>query len=618
MNRKTILVIIAAVFCCGMLFAADYEISSMKIDVNVARNAVHEVREDYVFNYMGPHHGFYRYIPYKYDQGEVQRNVKISRVECSEEFDSDKENGFYIMKIGSADKTLTGLVPYTISYRYDIGADTNSGYDEFYFNLVGDGWEVPIRRAEFNVFVPCSASDAQIWVTSGYRGSTDQVPFKVSQVDGGIIISGSVADIAPRQAVTIRVQLPDGWYQGARKAMDLRGFFRTLAWIVSIGALIAAVVVKFTLGVENVPIIHARYSAPEGMSPLLVGYVADKTVDDKDITSMIYYWADGGYLRIEEPKKNKFEFTKLQDLPSTAPAYEKKLFNAFFRRGSHVTLRDIEGETFAKTIEKVKKDVEEYFSGERRLDDEKTTGISLLVDVLALFPPILLALSLTLSEYVDRSFMIILLVIAVFFCFTGLAGLSAALKRRFVAKHKALLFITPLFPFVAYFILTLGFSFLVDIPVNPALLLLVTISTIGTGLLGEITVKRSQYGNKLFEEIFGYREFIEKTTVDELKMMMKETPALYYNVLSYAIVLGLEKTWAKKFESITLEPPTWYVGDSMLNAYFFSRMSGRLLSSMSTSLMTSKPTGSRSIGGGGFGSSGFSGGGFGGGGGHAW
>ena len=618
MNKRIFLIIIAAVFCCGMLFAADYEISSMKIDVIVGKDAVHEVREDYVFNYMNPHHGFMRVIPYRYDQGEVRRNARILDVECSDEYDSDREDGYYIMKIGSADEYVSGLVPYTISYRYDLGADVNEGYDEFYYNLVGDGWEVPIRNASFRVFVPCSDSEAQIWVTTGYYGSTARVPYAVNRVEGGIVITGSVSDIAPKQAVTIRVQLPDGWYQGAREASDSRSLFARLAQIVPAVILALAILLRFTAGRDRMPIIHARYSAPEGMSPLLVGYVADSTVDDKDITSMVYYWADGGYLRIEEPSKNKFEFTKLKSLPSSVPGFERRLFNAFFRKGDHVTLKDVGGESFYEAIGEVKSDIEEHFSEERCLTDDKTKGLSFLVNFLALVPPVLFALSMTMTEYIESTFLIASLVIAVFFSFSAQAALAGALKRRFITKHKIFLYITPLFSYAVYYFITLGFAWFVELQADKGLLLYCAICSFAISFFGETMVKRSEYGNKLFEEIFGYREFIEKTSVDELKMMIKETPDLYYQVLSYAIVLGLEDTWAKKFESITIEPPTWYVGDYMLNAYFFSRMSGRLQGAVNAGLSAAASGGTKLIGGGGFGSSGFSGGGFGGGGGRAW
>jgi len=138
------------------------------------------------------------------------------------------------------------------------------------------------------------------------------------------------------------------------------------------------------------------------------------------------------------------------------------------------------------------------------------------------------------------------------------------------------------------------------------------------GFFSAIIIRRSEYGNKLLEQILGYREFIQKVTIDELKLMIKDNPDYYYKVLSYAIVLGLEDTWAKKFASIAVPSPSWYVGDSLIDAYYLSRMSTRMNNSFRSTVLSTTGGGSHSIGGGGFGSSGFSGGGFGGGGGHAW
>jgi len=119
----------------------------------------------------------------------------------------------------------------------------------------------------------------------------------------------------------------------------------------------------------------------------------------------------------------------------------------------------------------------------------------------------------------------------------------------------------------------------------------------------------------------GYREFIDKVEIDQLKMMIDQDPDFYYHVLSYAVVLGLENKWAKKFDGMIVNPPTWYSGYNAFDVYLMSRMASNMIRSIPVNSMPkssiSGSAGSR-VGGGGFHSSGFSGGGFGGGGGHAW
>ncbi|MBR5098770.1 MAG: DUF2207 domain-containing protein, partial [Spirochaetales bacterium] len=136
-----------------------------------------------------------------------------------------------------------------------------------------------------------------------------------------------------------------------------------------------------------------------------------------------------------------------------------------------------------------------------------------------------------------------------------------------------------------------------------------------------IIEKRSKYGDEVLEETLGFREFIDKAEIDQLKMMIESDPDFYYRMLSFAIVLGLENKWAKKFDGMIVQEPTWFTGLSPFDIYYLSRMSSRMTraipaASLPKSSISGSP-GSR-VGGGGFHSSGFSGGGFGGGGGHAW
>jgi len=140
------------------------------------------------------------------------------------------------------------------------------------------------------------------------------------------------------------------------------------------------------------------------------------------------------------------------------------------------------------------------------------------------------------------------------------------------------------------------------------------------GFLGIVASKRSPYAQQMLEQIVGYREFISKVEMDKLKLMIDEDPQIFYHVLGYAIVLGLEDTWAKKFKSLSFEQPSWYYGRTpVADALFYSALSHRLHSTvMEKAVYSQAKGGGRSPVHSSFGSSGFSGGGFGGGGGGAW
>ena len=122
----------------------------------------------------------------------------------------------------------------------------------------------------------------------------------------------------------------------------------------------------------------------------------------------------------------------------------------------------------------------------------------------------------------------------------------------------------------------------------------------------------------MLENILGFKEFIVVTEEDKIKVMLKENPELYYKILPYAQALGVTNEWEKKFESITMQPPTWYVGDFTFFDYLLLRscMRSAMMRSMSAAM---QQKGGRFVGrsGGGGSFGGFGGGGFGGGGGGA-
>ncbi len=102
-------------------------------------------------------------------------------------------------------------------------------------------------------------------------------------------------------------------------------------------------------------------------------------------------------------------------------------------------------------------------------------------------------------------------------------------------------------------------------------------------------------------------------SVDRPYAEPSKTVELFEKLLPYAIVLGVEKSWANQFDSILSEPPNWYSGtadNTFLAGHIASGISG-VTEGLSNSFSANTSSSSSS-------SSGFSGGGGGGGGGGGW
>lgn len=606
----SLLMIFLCVFCA---WSVSYGIEEYFVQVIVGKNAVHFVNEDIAMNFYTPGHGFYRDIPYKFTGSPV--TARITDVECSENFTHESSDGYYSMKIGNENKTVSGLNNYNISYSYDLGEDLNEGYDEFYMDLLGNGWECPTDSFGFAVFIPeegLNTDDLFISATSGRYGSGRQVDYLISEYMGYYVILGSVENLRAGEAVTLRVELPDHWYEGARQMWDVTSVFKILAPYISIVLVVIAFILWLAYGKDKQPIIMARFEEPEGFSPMVVGYLADGSVDDKDIISMIFNWADRGLLKINEQKKNKFSFTKTAEIEDSAPKAERDLFNAFFRGcgiDGTLSLSDLQRNNFAQAMLNAKVNVSKYFTKERKLNSKKAGVLGVLIGFFTPIPLILMFASRFMSEY-SIAEQAALSIVSVFIALMSILFQWLVFRKWYLRRSNIVPVILAALPCVLA--LAVGFavcgSWIIPFTCSLSAYLL--------ALFTIIMGKRSEYGQKMLEEVLGYREFIEKAEVDELKMMIEKDPQLYYKKLSYAIVLGLEDTWAKKFEGIAIAQPTWYVGVRPFDVIYFSNMAGRMRTVVAANSVAQAA--GKGVGGGGFHSTGFAGGGFGGGGGHAW
>ena len=134
--------------------------------------------------------------------------------------------------------------------------------------------------------------------------------------------------------------------------------------------------------------------------------------------------------------------------------------------------------------------------------------------------------------------------------------------------------------------------------------------------------KRTKYGNEMFGKLKGFKNFLETAEKEKLESMVLENPNYFYDILPFTYVLGISDKWIKKFESISLQAPSWYNSPNTFDISNFETFVNSTMS-LAQSAMSSTPY-SNSSGGssgessGGSSGGGSSGGGSGGGGGGSW
>ncbi len=342
---------------------------------------------------------------------------------------------------------------------------------------------------------------------------------------------------------------------------------------------------------------------------------------------MFFYWADQGYLSMKELKRGVWQFTKLKE-PETERSFEKRFFDDLFKEGDGtvVTTRDLQSESFAKACQRVARETRRYFRGERALKDEKAEGKKLSIQLFLLFPLTLGAIGAS-WPYPD-GVMVGMMAVGVM-CELLIANIAHSLlvqadTLKWIQKIAKATGVILLLFFASFLNFTLALQYLYLSPWQGVMVVLVTVILPSVmSLTAQATQKRSPYGARMHSRILGFCDFIEKVEMDRLRLLVSETPELFFHVLGYAMALDLEKKWTSSFQRLgeQMLNPSWLETRNPIGSYLlFYALTRQFCTPIASGMAYHpEPKGGRigpvsSFGG----FSGHSGGGFGGGGGRAW
>jgi len=613
-------------FAPAKVYAADgsMETKDYNVLVNISADKSAVITEDIKVDFLTDMHGILRYIPYR---GETTEQVdgkkvvtkyrsKISDVFVSDyTFDTYTENGFQVIQIGDPDRTITGVHQYQLSYKYQMTADPYDNFDTLYLNVIPTKWNTSIDRASVTINMPKAFDPSKIEVFSG-GGTAGNTNFTVN---GNTIKISSSKALAQGAGITLRVVLPEDYFSGELSFAWIYYLIYSLLGL----AILCLAFFWIRFGRDPKKVQTVEFEPPEGISPAELGYIIDGISDKNDLVSLIIYFAHQGYLTITplDEKGKDFMLTKLKDIPESGKTYEMTFFNGLFESAlsGSVKLSDL-GEDFYPSFVAAKSQLQQEFIQKR---ENRIFALSSIAARVGAFAIVILGVAaaftligfLTGTGEIAAFSLIVLIPMLLSYLISCWDYDKKYIRKR--ATQTMTLIVSVLLLLIA-----VGASFaLIYWNTGHLIASLMLAFLVAAGFPATRYMKRrTKRGAMLLGKILGFKEFIRVAEVDRIQKLVDQNPSYFYDVLPYAYVLGLSKKWAKKFENIAMEPPTWYVG-SFGNRPFTTLL---LLNSLdnATRVMSehiiipaSTGGGSGSFSGGG---GGFSGGGMGGGGGGGW
>lgn len=563
-------ILIIAVLCSlfviklGIEASADsggYTIKSLDFKGVVHENNSVSVTETLNVNFYEQRHGIYRAIPLTmYVGGKVAdlddtllyRNYVTDVNVDGYNFDVEEEDDYCYIKIGSEDKYVDGNQKYEISYTYTMPDDRLDTTDFLFYSVLGDKTGTAINNFKFNVKFDKALPEKSrnnLKIFSGSGGTEENslgVEYKVSEKS----ISGEANDIPPYCAVTLFTKLKQGYFTGTKTVSPI-------PMLIFLTLLLLAVLVTIVLALKTKhyePVQTVEFYPPDGISSAEVGTIIDEKVDDIDLMSLIPWWAQKGYITIEETgekRKKHLILHKKNELPQNAPDYQKNLFSAFFAESSDCDLRDLKL-SFAKRFTSAKDALNGLYSGEKSLS--VGYGKAILMTVLI---SISLFLSLAFSSVISTFENLILAVFATLPVFLFGLMTTYGLRKGFKKLSGKILY-----GFISIVLFAISIALTYSCSINCVLPMYLPFIALGLATAGIIFSTRiiadTEYRVQMLGKLLGLKNFIETAELDRLRMMTEENPYYYYDILPYAMVFGLVDKWAKAFTNIKVDVPYWY------------------------------------------------------------
>jgi uncharacterized membrane protein len=540
-------------------------------------------------------HGILRDIPVNFHTGNplmpnVRIDVFVKSVTDAEgnglTYEVESLGDYKRIRIGDADKFVTGVQNYHITYEATNAVNFFEEWDELYWNVTGDQWPVNIEQAETIIYLPEATSGEKLKVkcfTGVFGSTTENCSFQFFNADLQDSTNNEVEAVRffsnnalpTNNGLTVVLGIPKG-------QLTEPTFWEEywLVIFVNLGVCLPLPVLLIMLLIKARKSANARgrgtimpeFDAPDKLTPAEVGTLVDNFAENKDISAIVIDLAIRGYIQLEELEKKflaeqDYNFHLLKSDFAGLKAHELELLEGIFgadpKKGKTVKLSSLKY-IFADHMQTIKSNLynnlasDGYFA--QNPNEIRGLYIGIAIGFLVVFGGITMLL----------------------------LPLGAILTLFGVVVSAIILFI---------------FAFIMP--------------------------TRTSKGVLALEHILGLKYYLKTAETDRLKVMQgpnsefikmpNKSIKLFEKLLPYAMVLGVEKEWAGKFQDIYKTPPNWYSGSNWNNftAYHLTQSLNNATNSMGNTFVSQY---SSSAGGGsGFsGGGGSSGGGGGGGGGGSW
>ena len=425
-------------------------------------------------------------------------------------------------------KFLAGYTgSYTLTFHYTLPNVVTTREDGKLLLEVPllSGFAMPVENMDFTITLPADIEAVPSFYSGYYQ---DSIESRISSYTNGRTISGAVTgQLLDSETLSMSLVVPADMFP-ATVTTDENSLFFPIA----MGICAAMALLYWLIFLRCAPLWPSyRTVPPEGIS---AGEVCSRLVGTgADLTLMVVTWAQLGYLVISRDDSGRIFLHKRMEMGNERSAFENRCYRSLFGRKRTV---DGTGYHYARLCSRIAEETPnlrgQYLPG---------SGNPLLLRGLGAGIGIFAAAAMGASLATGTAWRIVLAV---------LLGVLGALASWHIQAGCRCIHLRDKKPGLIGLALSAVWLLAGLLTGLWDLALLAVLGQILTGLGAYYGGRRTENARLQASELLGLRRYLKTASRQELQRILRSNPDYYYELAPYALALGVDKAFAKRFGRI--------------------------------------------------------------------
>ena len=384
------------------------------------------------------------------------------------------------------------------------------------------GFAYPIDELQFSINLPALVTSDPHFI-SGYHQANIEKDLTYS-VSGGNVAGRSWNPLKDHETLSFYLTATEEMFPQTRAELPEADTVSLLVWIFAgLAALYWLLFLRNYLPFRQFPAVP-----PEGFGAGQMGTLL--TMAGADLNLMIFSWAQLGYVILRMDRKGKVFVLRRMDMGNERTAFEQKCFQHLFSRRDMVDTSTAAYQRLCQSVA-IQKPARELFRA-------KGTGSVKLFRVLMAAAGLLsgTCFGIILGNMLDYGWVFMLVL-----SFVGLvcSWQIQAWPQGIFLHHRSRFFVAAV---LSLLWLALGIA----VGQFPLALSAVFLQ-VAAGLLAAFGGRRTEDGRNAMGQVLSLRRHFGKLTDKEIQTLCHENPEVFFDMAPYAIALGCDGSFARKF-----------------------------------------------------------------------